>query len=164
MSYDPSEQDEIIAIFADMLRAPTRDGGRKRNSGTKPSWRDDPSHLAAVFSHLSRYMHGELSDPDSGAHPLVHLAWRALAVAWQDEHGRACYRCPTVTMTTSGRGGRSSIPPPPLAARPSAHRYERLLEAWRRLRKQAIPRGRVIPDKRRKYDREAWRKEREGYL
>jgi len=27
-------------------------------------------------------------DPDSRAHPLVHLAWRALAIAYQETEGR----------------------------------------------------------------------------
>lgn len=39
-----------------------------------------------MFSHLSHWKHGELVDPDSLAHPLVHLAWRALAIAWQETH------------------------------------------------------------------------------
>jgi hypothetical protein len=44
----------------------------------------DPSHLAAVFSHLNAYFHDEKVDPDSGAHPFVHAAWRMLAIAWQE--------------------------------------------------------------------------------
>ncbi len=83
-NYDPSEQDEILDIFRDMLKAATGDGGKKRAAGTKPSWRVDPSHEAAIFSHLSKWKHGEQQDPDSGAHPLVHLAWRALAIAFQE--------------------------------------------------------------------------------
>lgn len=84
MIYDPAEQTEILAIFSDMLKAATGDGGKKRAAGLKPSWKVDPSHLPAIFSHLNKYMHGELIDEDSGAHPLVHLAWRALAIAYQD--------------------------------------------------------------------------------
>jgi hypothetical protein len=88
MPYDSSEQEDIIEIFSEMLRAATGDGGKKRAAGLKPSWKVDPSHEAAIFSHLSKWKHGEKSDPDSGAHPLVHLAWRALAVAWQETHAR----------------------------------------------------------------------------
>jgi hypothetical protein len=86
MSYDPSEQDEIAGAFARMLKACTGDGGVKREAGLKPSWKVDPSHEAAIFSHLNKWKHGEVVDPDSGAHPLVHLAWRALAIAWQEEN------------------------------------------------------------------------------
>lgn len=85
--YDPSEQDEIIETFAEMLRAVTADGGRKRQAGEKPSWKVDPGHEKGLFSHLYKWKAGELVDPDSGAHPLVHMAWRALAIAWQEVTG-----------------------------------------------------------------------------
>ena len=78
------EQEEVTLLFADMLRAASRDGGRKREAGEKVSWRVDTTHEAALFSHLSKWKHGELVDADSGAHPLVHLAWRALAIAAQE--------------------------------------------------------------------------------
>lgn len=84
MTYDPREQNEVLSIFVDMLKAATSDGGVKRAAGLKPSWKVDPSHEAALFSHLNKWKHGELHDADSGAHPLVHLAWRALAIAYQD--------------------------------------------------------------------------------
>ena len=80
------EQQEVLDIFYEMLAAATADGGRKRASGTKPLWKVDDSHEAALFSHLNKWKHGELADADSGAHPLVHLAWRALAIAWQETH------------------------------------------------------------------------------
>ncbi|MGH7744087.1 MAG: dATP/dGTP diphosphohydrolase domain-containing protein [Candidatus Dormibacteria bacterium] len=64
-----------------MLAMPTADGGGKRERSEKPSWKVDISHEAAMFSHLNKWKHGESVDPDSGAHPLVHLAWRALAIA-----------------------------------------------------------------------------------
>lgn len=85
MSYDPSEQDEIAAIFAELLRGPTQDGGRKREAGTKVPWTVD-LHEQALYRHLGRWESGELTDADSGCHPLVHVAWRALAIAWQDAH------------------------------------------------------------------------------
>lgn len=87
MTYDPTEQDKVIDVFSDMLRSATKDGGAKRAAGLKPPWWNDPSHEAAVFSHLNKWKHGETSDPDSGAHPLVHLAWRALAIAYQETAG-----------------------------------------------------------------------------
>lgn len=80
------EQAEILVIFTDMLRAVTADGGSKRAAGLKPSWKIDPSHEAAIFSHLNKWKHGETIDPDSGVHTLIHLAWRALAIAWQETH------------------------------------------------------------------------------
>jgi hypothetical protein len=82
------EQAEVLSEFAAMLGATSRDGGRKRAKGLKPSWKIDPSHRAAIFSHLNRYEHGERVDPDSGQHPFVHLAWRALAIAWQETHAK----------------------------------------------------------------------------
>lgn len=84
MSYDPSEQDELAGIFARLLRECTKDGGVKRAAGEKVSWKVDGTHEAALFSHLNKWKHGELKDDSSGAHPLVHLAWRALAIAWQE--------------------------------------------------------------------------------
>jgi hypothetical protein len=84
MPYDPEEQNAITSIFAGMLDACTKDGGLKRASGAKVDWRIDMTHEAALFSHLNKWKHGEVSDADSGAHPLVHLAWRALAIAYQE--------------------------------------------------------------------------------
>ena len=86
--YDPTEQDVLSTVFTDMLRGVTRDGGNKRARGEKPGWYVDPSHEAAIYSHLNKWKHGETHDPDSGAHPLVHLAWRALAIAYQETYGR----------------------------------------------------------------------------
>ncbi len=85
--YDASEQDAILATFSEMLSAVTRDGGRKRAAGKKLPWWRDLSHEAAIFSHLNRWKHYEKADPDSGVHPLVHLAWRALAIAYQETVG-----------------------------------------------------------------------------
>lgn len=84
MSYDPKEQTIILGVFSDMLTFATKDGGVKRAAGTKPPWWCDGSHEAAMWSHINRWKHGEKKDPDSGAHPLVHLAWRALAIAYQE--------------------------------------------------------------------------------
>lgn len=92
-SYDPTEQTDVLDIFDEMLMLATRDGGKKRASGTKPPWYLDTSHEAAVFSHLSKWKHGELVDPDSGAHPLVACAWRCLAIA-AIESGKVP-KCPT---------------------------------------------------------------------
>lgn len=86
--YDASEQDIIIDTFAQMLRSATSDGGRKRAAGLKPPWYVDDAHEKAIFSHLNKWKHGEVRDPDSGAHPLVHLAWRALAIAYQESYGK----------------------------------------------------------------------------
>lgn len=82
--WTPSEPEEIIAIFSDLLRAATGDGAAKRRAGEKPSWKVDTSHEGAIFSHLTKWKRGELVDPDSGAHPLVHAAWRCLAIAYQE--------------------------------------------------------------------------------
>jgi len=83
----PTEQTVVLQVFTEMLRAATGDGGRKRAAGTKPPWWRDVSHEPAIFSHLNKWKHGERVDHDSGVHPLVHLAWRALAVAYQETRG-----------------------------------------------------------------------------
>lgn len=88
MSYDPTEQDVLAKVFADMLKSATGDGGVKRARGEKPPWWHDPAHEAAIFSHLNKWKHGEKVDKDSGVHPLVHLAWRALAIAYQETYGQ----------------------------------------------------------------------------
>ena len=80
----PGEAEEIMTLFTGMLRQVTADGQAKRRRGEKPSWKVDRSHEAAVFSHMRRWKAGELADPDSGAHPLVHAAWRMLAIAAQE--------------------------------------------------------------------------------
>ena len=78
------EQNEILGAFVDMLTGPTGDGGNKRARGEKPLWKVDGSHYAAAHRHIERYEGGEHADADSGCHPLVHAAWRLLAVAYQD--------------------------------------------------------------------------------
>lgn len=88
VTYDASEQDILLDVFRTMLGSVTKDGGRKRAAGTKPPWYIDQSHEAAIFSHLSKWKHGEIADPDSGTHPLIHLAWRSLAVAYQEIYGK----------------------------------------------------------------------------
>lgn len=83
-----NEQEEVAQIFAAMLKAATGDGGKKRAAGEKPSWKVDESHRAAIFSHLYKWQRGDVVDEDSGADPLVHLAWRALALAYQRQAKR----------------------------------------------------------------------------
>lgn len=80
------EQHEILGAFADMLAGPTGDGANKRARGEKPHWKVDTSHLGRGIAHLDRYLAGERVDVDSGCHPLIHAAWRFLAVAYQDMH------------------------------------------------------------------------------
>ena len=82
-----NEVDLLMEEFEQMLRAVSGDGGNKRRAGTKPPWWMDASHEAAIFSHLNKWKHGELQDKDSGQHPLVHMAWRALAIAYQEVYG-----------------------------------------------------------------------------
>ena len=78
------EQEDVLRRFTEELRKPTGDGGQKRIRNEKPPWFLDKTHEAAVFSHLMKWKRGELVDPDSGAHPLVHAAWRLLAIACQE--------------------------------------------------------------------------------
>lgn len=88
MAYDATEQNVVLETFTKMLWSVTKDGGKKRERGEKPEWWRDESHEAAIFSHLNKWKHGETADKDSGAHPLVHLAWRALAIAYQETQGK----------------------------------------------------------------------------
>lgn len=84
----PTEQAMVLAVFTEMLKTVTGDGGRKRAAGVKPPWWRDGSHMPAVWSHFRKRAQGELRDPDSGAHPYVHAAWRLLALAYQETHGQ----------------------------------------------------------------------------
>ena len=86
MSNSPDrEAEHILSVFAELLALPTADGQRKRAKG-KVFWQVDPGHEEALDRHLLRWATGERKDPDSGAHPLVHVAWRALALVAQEEH------------------------------------------------------------------------------
>lgn len=80
------EQEVAIREFTTLLHSISHDGGFKRAAGEKPHWSVDPSHEAAIFSHLSKWKNGHLLDDCTGAHPLIHLAWRALAIAWIETH------------------------------------------------------------------------------
>lgn len=83
----PGEQALTLSVFQEILRDATKDGGRKRKAGLKPAWWNDLTHEPALFSHLAKWKRGEQRDGDSGAHPLVHLAWRALAIAYIETWG-----------------------------------------------------------------------------
>ncbi len=85
--WNVTEPLEIAQAFAQLLRSGTADGANKRRAGAKPSWKIDPEHPLKLQNHLTRYYEGDLVDRDSGAHPLVHAAWRCLAIAWQDTTG-----------------------------------------------------------------------------
>lgn len=76
-----AERQDVLDRFMDELVKATGDGSKKRQSGEKPPWYMDGSHEAAIFSHLNKWKHGEKVDKDSGTHPLVHAAWRCLAIA-----------------------------------------------------------------------------------
>ena len=79
------EEVEVLQIFNELLKAATVDGAKKRALGLKPSWKID-EHKAAMLRHLKRWRQGEKHDKDSGASPLVHVAWRALAIAAQEKY------------------------------------------------------------------------------
>ena len=75
------EGEDLLGRFGVELRKATGDGSIKRQSGQKPPWYRDRDHERAIFSHLTKWKAGALVDADSGAHPLVHAAWRCLAIA-----------------------------------------------------------------------------------
>lgn len=82
--WTPLEPLEIEDEFVNLLSFGTGDGANKRRSGEKVSWKVDDGHEAAMYRHLERWVNGETVDRDSGAHPLVHTAWRCLAQAWRE--------------------------------------------------------------------------------
>lgn len=88
VEYDPvKEQAEIEMEFTKLLRSATLDGATKRRAGQKVPWKVDPSHRDAMLRHFGRYLldpHGR--DNDSGAPHLVAVAWRGLALSWQELH------------------------------------------------------------------------------
>lgn len=75
------ERSDVLNRFMSELALVTGDGSKKRQAGEKPPWYNDKSHEAAIFSHLMKWKRGEKHDKDSGCHPLVHAAWRCLAIA-----------------------------------------------------------------------------------
>lgn len=75
------ERLDVLNRFNEELSKATGDGSKKRQAGEKPPWYIDGAHEAAVYSHIAKWKRGETVDPDSGAHPLVHAAWRLLAIA-----------------------------------------------------------------------------------
>jgi hypothetical protein len=79
--YWSQERADVLHRFSVELEGVTGDGSKKRQAGEKPAWYEDDSHEGAVFSHITKWKRGELVDPDSGRHPLVHAAWRLLAIA-----------------------------------------------------------------------------------
>lgn len=79
-----AERHDVLRRFVEELAAVTGDGSKKRQAGTKPPWYEDMGHEAAIFSHLLKWKRGEVEDKDSGAHPLVHAAWRCLAIACKE--------------------------------------------------------------------------------
>ena len=81
-----AEASQILTEFAKLLAHPVADGQRKRAAGSKPNWKIDRGHAAALQRHLDRWDRGELIDAESGAHPLTHAAFRCLAIAWQETH------------------------------------------------------------------------------
>lgn len=112
--YDATEQNDIIRIFSEMLWAATKDGGKKRAAGVKPPWFVDGSHWPAVWRHLDAWQNDEGLDPDSKAHNLIHLAWRALAIAYIETEGleklsRICARCAeTKRLTEFPKGSKTA--------------------------------------------------------
>lgn len=78
------EREDILDRFHEELAKVTGDGSKKRQANLKPPWHIDPSHEAAIFSHITKWKKGHVIDEHSGAHPLVHAAWRCLAIACQE--------------------------------------------------------------------------------
>jgi hypothetical protein len=82
----PSEVDTIAQSFDRLLRQASGDGAKKRAAGTKPIWLEDDTHMGAYYRHIRRWEEGERADPDSGADPRIHAAWRLLAAVDYERH------------------------------------------------------------------------------
>lgn len=85
-----AEAADILARFTAELSKATADGSRKRQSGDKVPWWEDKGHIAAFYRHLQVWEKADMEgrptpmDRQSGAHPLVHSAWRLLSIACQE--------------------------------------------------------------------------------
>lgn len=79
-----TEQEEFLEWAIQNLKLASGDGERKRRSNQKVNWKIDTGHEGSLFSHIAKWKKGQFMDPGSGAHPLVHAAWRALAIAYQE--------------------------------------------------------------------------------
>jgi hypothetical protein len=83
---ETSEVDDISQSFDALLRQASGDGAKKRAAGTKPIWTEDDTHMGAYYRHIRRWEEGERVDPDSGADPRIHAAWRLLAAVDYERH------------------------------------------------------------------------------
>lgn len=82
-----TEAEKAVQTFVEGLRKPGQDGNKKRRAGTKPPWQVD-EHVTHFWSHVNKAGISLGPDPDSGANPFWHIAWRACAIAWQiDTYG-----------------------------------------------------------------------------
>ena len=89
-----NERESIFEMFAFALlelERITDNGGQKHGYG---SWKDkdNPSlqHVAncnSMFHHLADSFADIKEDKDSGLHPCLHLAWRALAMYEREVRG-----------------------------------------------------------------------------
>lgn len=75
------ERQDVLKRFNVELAKVTQDGSNKRQKGLKKAWWQDTTHFDRAMSHIDKYVNDELIDKDSGQHPLVHAAWRLLAIA-----------------------------------------------------------------------------------
>jgi len=88
ISASTEEQRELLFEFLNLLQSATKDGGKKRAAGLKPSWKIDAGHEAAFYRHLDQIEAGEYCSPDSGVPHKISAAWRLLAMAYQEKAGR----------------------------------------------------------------------------
>lgn len=75
------EVQDVLKRFNKELLSVSQDGSNKRQKGLKAVWWQDISHFDRATGHIERWLDGEMADKDSGKHPLVHAAWRLLAIA-----------------------------------------------------------------------------------
>lgn len=83
-----AERELVGRVFSELLKSATGDGSAKRIRGEKPPWWRDSGHEAAMYRHLEAFETGERFDPDNHGDPLVAVAWRALALAYQRKYGK----------------------------------------------------------------------------
>jgi len=83
-----TECEVLLAVCVRLLREVIDDGGSSGKVNSRAPWWQRAEHEEKLFTHLAEWKRGVVRDGDSHAHPLVHVAARALMLAYQATRGR----------------------------------------------------------------------------